>query len=170
MAAAILLLAGCGGRDETVTVYLEARLGPDGPPGQLAPVLTPVERSRRDAMSQAWQAVSDLRVGPSPAQRARGLRDTLSSETRLRRISVVKGTATIDLEGREPDLYASAALLYTLTELPGVERVQLRLGGRPCCFYRHDGRAVASGTRDALDGWQGEPCALRGADVPHCRS
>jgi hypothetical protein len=170
-AAALGALAACGGgRDETITVYLKARLGPEGPPGQIAPVLTPVERDRRDAMSAEWQSILDLRVGPSPDERAHGFLDTLQPDARLQDLTVSGGTATVDLAGREPDFYGSAAMVYTLSELPGIQRVRLRLDGRPCCFYGHDRRPIATTTRSALRGWQGQPCALRRGDDVRCRT
>jgi hypothetical protein len=170
-AAMLVALAGCAGaRDDTITVYLRARLGPEGPPGQIAPVLTPVERDRRDAMSAEWQAILDLRVGPSPDERAHAFLDTIAPATRLRHLEVAHGTATVDLAGREPDFYGSAAMVYTLTELPGIQRVRLRLDGRPCCFYGHDRRPIPTTTRGDLRGWQGQPCSLRSGDDVACRS
>jgi spore germination protein GerM len=166
---AFLVVSCGGGHDDTITVYLKAHLGPEGPSGQIAPVLTPVERHRREAMSAAWQSILDIRVGPSPDERAHGFLDTIAPQTRLRHLAVVGGTATVDLAGREPDFYGSAAMVYTLTELPGIDRVRLRLDGHPCCFYGHDRRPIATTTRDALNGWQGQPCALRGGDDVRCR-
>ena len=164
-------LAGCGGGDDdSLTVYLRARLGPEGPHGQIAPVLTPVERDRRTGMSEAWQAVLAVRTGPSPDERARGFLDTIDPRTRLRNVRLRDRVATVDLVGREPDLYASAAIVYSLTELDGVDRVRLRLSGRACCFRHHDGRPVSETTRGSLRGWQGQPCALRvGDDAPCAR-
>ena len=120
-------------------------------------------------MSPAWQAILEVRTGPSPDERAGGFLDTIGPRTRLRDVRVRDGLATVDLLGREPDFYGSAAIVYSLTELPGIERVRLRLDGRPCCFYRHDGQALGTATRLAFRGWQGEPCAARGGDTPRWR-
>ena len=166
----LLGLPACGGHDETVTVYLRARLGPEGPHGQIAPVLTPVERDRRAGMSPAWQAILDVRTGPSPDERAHGFLDTIDPQMRLRDVRVRDGVATVDLLGDEPDFYASAAIVYSLTELDGVDTVRLRLDRRPCCFHRHDGQPISETTRASLRGWQGQPCALRTGDDPPCRS
>jgi spore germination protein GerM len=163
----LLLAAGCGGGDEHVTIYLAQRLGPEGPNGQIAPVLMPVERDPRPQMSAAWQAVLELRAGPAPGERARGFRDTVHPSTRLVGLDVDGGVATVRLAGAEPDLRSSAAIVYSLTELPGIERVRLRLGGRRCCVYRHDGSPVETLSRDAFAGWTGQPCALRREH--HCR-
>ena len=169
VALVLASVVGCGGgEDETVTVYLRARLGPEGPHGQIAPVLTPVERERRTGVSQAWQAILDVRTGPSPDERAHGFLDTIERQTRLRGLRIRDGVATVDLLGHEPDFYGSAAIDYSLTELDGIARVRLRLDGRPCCFHGHDGQAIPETTRGALRGWQGQPCALRAGDDPPC--
>jgi hypothetical protein len=166
----VLLLAACGGAErETVMIYLKARLGPEGPHSQIAPVLAPFERGRRPQMSAAWQAILEVRVGPSPDERGRGVLDTLDPETRLRSVRVRNGTATVELIGKEPDFYGAAALVYSLTEAEGVSRVRLRLHGRPCCKYRHDGSVVAVLTRQNYAGWQGEPCAARAETSAPCR-
>ena len=166
----VVVLAGCGGDErETLTIYLKARLGPEGPHSQIAPVLEPFERGRRTRMSAPWQAILELRVGPSPDERARGVLDTLDPETRLRSVRVRNGTAIVELAGKEPDFYAVAALVYSLTEAEGVSGVRLRLDGRPCCKYRHDGSVVAVVTRPSYAGWQGEPCAARGETASPCR-
>lgn len=157
----LAVTAGCGGDDDRLTIYLAQRLGPEGPNGQIAPVLAPVEREPRSGMPASWQAVLELRVGPSPDERARGFRDTVDPSTRLVGLRVDRGVATVELAGVEPDLRASAAIVYSLTELPGVRTVELRLDGRRCCVYRHDGTAVDALSRDAFTGWTGQPCALR---------
>jgi spore germination protein GerM len=168
---AFALAAGCGGSDEeALTVYLRQRLGPEGPHGQIAPVLVPVQRERRDGLPAGHQAVLELRVGPSPAERARGFRDTVEPGTRLRSVSIQHGTATVELLGRELNVYGAAAIVYSLTALPGVERVALRLAGEPCCAYRHDGTAIALLSRRLYSGWSGEPCGERDPpDAVPCR-
>ena len=163
LTALVLALAtACGGDDDDrLTIYLAQRLGPEGPNSQIAPVLTPVEREPRPAMSAPWQAVLELRVGPAPDERARGFRDTVHPSTRLVGLRVDGGVATVDLAGVEPDFRSSAAIVYSLTELPGIERVRLRLGGRRCCVHLHDGSPVDVLSRDTFTGWTGQPCELR---------
>jgi hypothetical protein len=171
LALVLIGLAGCGGGDdETLTVYLKQRLGPEGPLSQIAPVLMPVERERRRGIPEQHQAVLEVRVGPSPDERAHGFFDTVDPETRLRSVVIEGGTATVELLGREPDFYGAAAIVYSLTALPGVEQVALRLGGEPCCKYRHDGTVVALISRRSYAGWQGEPCDERDEpDAVRCR-
>lgn len=159
---ALVSLAGCGGADgDELTVYLPQRLGPEGPHGQIAPVLMPVERERRDGMPAAWQAVLELRVGPSPDERAHGFSVALEPGTRLREINVAGATAIVELAGREPNYLRSAAIVLSLTELPGIDAVRLRLDGEGCCFYTHDQEPVDRTASRAFRGWSGEPCHLR---------
>jgi Sporulation and spore germination len=169
---ALALAASCGGSDEeALTIYLQQRLGPEGPPGQIAPVLVPVQRDRRDGVPAGHQAVLELRVGPSPNERAHGFMDTVEPETRLRSVAIEGRTATVELVGREPGFSAAAAIVYSLTALPGVEHVALRLEGEPCCAYRHDGTAIALLSRRLFAGWSGEPCGERDRpDAARCRS
>jgi Sporulation and spore germination len=167
---ALALAAGCGGDEETLTVYLKQRLGPEGPHSQIAPVLMPVERERRRGIPEQHQAVLEVRVGPSPDERAHGFLDTVEPETRLRSVAIEGDTATVELLGRKPDFYGAAAIVYSLTALPDVEQVALWLGGEPCCKYRHAGTAVALVSRRDYAGWQGEPCEERdGRDAVRCR-
>jgi hypothetical protein len=167
--AALLTLAACGGED-TATIYLVQRLGPDGPPGQIAPVLMPVERSLRTGISTPRQVALLVRQGPAPGEWGQGFVVTIDPRTRVRSVSVVDSTATVELAGREPDYYGSAALVYSLTSLSGVETVRLRLDGQPCCVYAHSGRPVEALTAKSFAAWQGEPCALRsGVDAVSCR-
>ena len=124
--AAVLILAACGGGEKTVTVYLSQRLGPDGPPGQIAPVLMPVERTLRSSNARPYQIVQLIRQGPAPGEWGKGFVETIDAETRIRSVSVLGSTATVELDGEEPDLYGSAAIVYSLTSLPDIDTVQLR--------------------------------------------
>jgi hypothetical protein len=168
--AAVLILAACGGGEKTVTVYLSQRLGPDGPPGQIAPVLMPVERTLRSASARPYQIVKLIRRGPAPGEWGKGFVETIDTETRVRSVSVLGSTATVELDGEEPDLYGSAAIVYSLTSLPDIDTVQLRVNGRDCCVHRQSGQPIKALTAKHFDGWQGEPCALRvQTDAVICR-
>jgi hypothetical protein len=168
---ALAMLAGCGGEEEeTFTIYLKQRLGPEGPPGQVAPVLMPVERRTRPGEPLARQIVLELTVGPTPDERAYGFLDTLAPEVRFGSVTVRDGTAVVEVARREPDFYGTAAVVYSLTELPDVDRVELSLDDRPCCKYRHDRTVVTSIPRTTYRGWQGEPCGERDRDdAVRCR-
>jgi hypothetical protein len=130
----------------------------------------PVERTLRAGISAPQEVVLLVRQGPVPAEREQGFIQTVPSETRVRSVSVADSTATVELAGQEPDFYGSAAIVYSLTALPGIDTVRLRHDGRACCVYTHGERPVESLTADTFDGWQGEPCALRsGEDAVSCR-
>jgi hypothetical protein len=171
VAAALLgPLAGCRDPD-TATVYLARRLGPQGPPGQLAPVLAPVERPLRGDGAAHREVALLVRQGPMPPEWGAGFAATIDPATRVVAARRTGSTVTVELAGREPDYYESAALVYSLTALPGVSRVRLRLVGRPCCVYGRDGAALIDLARETFEGWQGEPCAERTEpDAVRCRS
>jgi hypothetical protein len=165
----LALAAGCGA-GEHVTVYLKQRLGPDGPPGQRAPVLSPAARAPCEGMPAARQAVLELLVGPSPRERGQGFLDTIPLETRLLGVRVQGGLAVVELAGGEPGVYGAAAIVYSLTALPGIRAVELRLDGRPCCAHTHDGSVISPLSRELYRLWSGEPCAERTyPDAVRCR-
>jgi|SRR5215211_216647 len=143
----VLVLAGCGGDSDRLTVYVPQRLGAEGPPGQRVPVLVPVERDRRAAMSPLRQAVLEA-TGGFP--------------TRVVGVHVAGDLATVDLSGREPDYLRAAGIVYSVTEQRAVTRVRLRLEGRACCVYTHRSKPWQGALdRRTFRGWTGEPCKLR---------
>jgi hypothetical protein len=151
-----LVLAACGGESDDVTLYLKQRLGPDGPPGQIAPVLEPVQRPPREAMAPVQQVLVQIRQGPTPEERAHGFEPTIDSRTRFPAVAVRDGTVRVEVAGKRLDYYGVAAVVLSLTELPDVERV------RVCCLHRHDGSRVLVHRREHFTGgWQGTPCELR---------
>jgi hypothetical protein len=156
---------------DTLTIYLPQQLGPEGPHGQRVPVLMPVERERRETMSEARQAVLELLIGPAPDERAHGFEETISLSTRLLGVHVDRGVATVELAGEEPDYLGSAAIVYSVTEVPGVRAVRLLLDGERCCFYTHESKpAPWLQTRKSFRGWPGEPCMFRTyAHAVRCR-
>jgi hypothetical protein len=155
------MMVGCGAGHDEITIYLKARLGPDGPPGQRAPVLVPVERSSRGDSSSVRQAALEVLIGPSAGERASGVLDTIARSTRLLGVRAGERALIVDLAGKEPDFYGAAALVYSVTEASDASRVGLRLDGEPCCVYAHGGRPLVWLTRDTFRYWQGEPCELR---------
>ena len=168
--ALLCTLAGCRG-SETAAVYLAQRLGPQGPPGQIAAVLAPVERTLRGDFAAYREVALLVRQGPMPPEWGLGFVVTIEPATRVMAVRRAGSTVTVELAGREPDYYGSAALVYSLTALPGVSRVRLRLEGRPCCVYGHGGAALLALTRETFQGWQGEPCAERTEPhAVHCRA
>jgi spore germination protein GerM len=78
-----------------------------------------------------------LLQGPSDSEQARGLTSAIPPGLRLRLVSLVDRTATIDLSGDVAGLSAEqgtltvAQVVLSVVALPGVDRVQLTSGGRP---------------------------------------
>ena len=131
-------------------------------------VLEPVTRDPGAATPRS--VVAGLLQGPSASERRTGLRPAIHTRFRAFDVSVHDGTAVVDYSGGELGLSASAALVFSLTELRGIERVSLRRGGHPCCVYDHDGQAIDVLTRFLYRGWSREPCALRTyPDAVPCR-
>ena len=94
----------------------------------------PVVASRRG--SGAEVAVERLLAGPTAAESKKGIRSQLPSGVRVRSLSVEHGVASIDLSatfasrGSAESLPARfAQLVLTLTSVPGVDAVKLRLNG-----------------------------------------
>jgi hypothetical protein len=59
-------------------------------------------------------------------------------------------------------LLGSAAIVYSATALPGIDRVRLLLDGKPCCVFTMRGTPWPGALdRSLFHGWPGEPCALR---------
>jgi sporulation and spore germination protein len=151
-------LAACGGGgEEQLTVYLRQHPGPEGPPGQIAAVLAPAGRPRRGELAPAVQALVQLAQGPTPAERARGFEAAIPPGTRLTLQRIENGTAFVEVLRGRLDFYGVASVVYSLTELRGVERV------RVCCLYRHNGSQIFVHERADFRGWQGEPCEERTA-------
>jgi spore germination protein GerM len=122
-----------------------------------------VAEPRREARSPR-AALLALLHGPTAAERARGIRSALPAGTRLVRLRVARGTATVGLAGGSRrawlmgGFYATAQIVYTLTARAGIERVWMRVRGRRCCVFDHSGRPYARPlTRAVFAGWQGEP-------------
>jgi hypothetical protein len=156
IAVVAIVLAGCGGGSDEVTLYLKQRLGPDGPPGQIAPVLEPVQRPPRRAMSAVQQVLVQIRQGPTPDERAHGFEPTIDPRTRFPAVALRDGTASVEVAGRPLDYYGVAAVVLSLTEFPEVDRV------RVFCLHRHDGSRILLHRREHFSGgWQGTPCELR---------
>jgi spore germination protein GerM len=84
------------------------------------------------------EAVEQLIRGPTGDERADDHQFALDLRTRLRSVQVAAGTATVDFEsglervhGRPFSELVFWSIVYTLTEIPGVERVTLLDRGEP---------------------------------------
>jgi spore germination protein GerM len=157
---ALALPAGCGGSQAASTLYFL-----HGARGVLEPV------ARESVPTTPTSVVAALLRGPSASEREWGLRPAVHARVRAFTVATHGGTAVVDYSGAELGLTAAASLVFTLTELPGIERVSLRLDGRPCCAYDHHGRAIDPLTRRLYRGWSREPCSLRTyPDAVRCRA
>ena len=122
-----------------------------------------VAEPRQESRSPRAALVALLR-GPTAAEQARGIRSALPSGSRLVRLHVARGTATVGFAGGSRrawltgGFYATAQVVYTLTAQPGIRRVWMRVRGRRCCVFDHSGRPYAQPlTRAVFAGWQGAP-------------
>jgi hypothetical protein len=127
LASAALLAAGTVGRATAATSRTHVQVYfVQGE--QLRPVMRPA-RTARDAVRQ-------LIAGPTHAERRRGFRTYVPAGTRIRRVAVNGGLATVDLtrdfaRGQRDarKLARLAELVHTLTGVQGTKRVLLLVGG-----------------------------------------
>jgi Sporulation and spore germination len=135
-----------------------------GASGELEPV------ARDSGATTPRNVVAGLLRGPSASERRNGLRPVIYARFRAFSVAVHGGTAVVDYSGAELGFSGAAALVFSLTELSGVEGVSLRRDGRSCCVYDHDGQVIDPLTRSLYRGWSREPCALRTyPDAVPCR-
>lgn len=154
---AVLLAAGCGGDGRTVdgspTTVTPAPPAPDGlralsvywGDGQAERVV-PVTRYLDPDSGLARGAVLALLAGPSAEERTRGLASAVPAGSRLLGITVRDSIATVDLSrefesggGSASMSMRLAQLVYTLTRVPGVSRVQLWLEGLSVSTFSGEG-------------------------------
>ena len=154
----MLALAGCGGGedDRRRLWFVDGYVSALGMRGKIAAV----ERER--AASPA-RALGELLKGPNEPERDEGLITGIPAGTQLETIAVSNGTARVRLVSRTPTsrwsgTYASAQIVYTLTEFDEVKRVALRVNGELCCMYDLRSRPLREPlTRAMFRGWQGDP-------------
>lgn len=98
--------------------------------------LAPVRRTAVGP-AVATQAIRALLRGPTASERATGLASAVPTGTRLRSLTVARGTATIDLSRRFGSGGGSLSMTarlgqvtYTLTQFPTVQRVVYLIEGR----------------------------------------
>lgn len=116
-------------RTETIRVYFVKG-------EQLSPVQRTVAAAEPSVV--AARAVELLLAGPNEGERARGVETAIPEGTSLRSLALDGGTATVELNA-EPSPPAAAEragrparaaqIVYTLTKLPGVERVGIDVYG-----------------------------------------
>ena len=120
--ALLVLLAGCGGDDDSLHIYLV-----DDWTGRLVAVETAAQEPRALLRELALTTPSD------------GLVSELPSTAKLESFIVRDRVAYVGLRAPRPqhgrELQLSAQIVYTLTDHPGIDAVVLRLNGRRCCVY-----------------------------------
>ena len=110
------------------------------------------------------RALGELLKGPTQGERDEGLITAIPARTQLETIAVADRTARVRLVSTAPrrawdsGIYASAQIVYTLTEFDEVRRVELYVNGERCCVYDRQSRPLARPlTRLTFRGWQGDP-------------
>lgn len=161
LALACLALAACGGSpEEPTTVYfIDGYRSTLGMRGRLVAV------ERDLAQPGLGRVVAEVLRGPTQDERdERGLLTGFAPGVRVETVALSNGTARVNLRSASPTRswpdghYASAQLVYTLTELAGVGSVILRVNGRRCCVYDMRGRPWPKPLeRKLFAGWQGAP-------------
>jgi hypothetical protein len=157
LGAAFLFLGACG-QEGTTTIYLDR-----------GTVLVPVERhlGRPDAKA----VIESLVAGPTAAERRDGLQPVIDARVRVIEIRMIDRMAVLAYAGPPIRSFAGqAAIVFSLTRLPGISSVSLRPNGEICCVYDQQGRSVDPLTRKLYRGWSGEPCEARTyPGAVHCR-
>jgi Sporulation and spore germination len=130
---AVSVATSCGGRDgQRIWFTTDA--------GSLRAV-------SRDVPPRPRLVLRALLAGPTPAEQNRGVRSDLPAGTELVAASRRDDLVRVYLRGRGLEPYQPntstfalrlSQLVYTLTELPRVERVQLFANGRPWGFRSRD--------------------------------
>ncbi len=107
--------------------------------------LQPVTRTARTTPSPVEQ-LTQLTKGPTPAEADAGLRTLLPPEVTVDAVRIANRVATIELSGvgaaqsgGDERALAIAQLVYTVTAIPGVDRVQFEVDGKPAEVPRGDG-------------------------------
>ena len=164
LALALVGASGCGsGREEATRVYFVDGYRSDlGMRGRL------VARERSMSYEGLGRVVAEVLRGPTPSEAAeQGLISGFPAGVRVSTVALSSGTARIRLASATPprrwpgEYYATAQLVYTLTELPNVERVVLTVDGKRCCVYDMQQRPWTKPlTRRLFANWQGAPAAV----------
>jgi hypothetical protein len=185
VASAAVLAAGCDGRSETtdtapdttapdVTTTVEERDVPVRVYLVRDELVGPVGRTV-DAPAVLRGALEELFSGPTSTDRARGLTSAVPEGVSVLGASIANGTATVDLSGSFDDGGGSASmflrlaqLVHTVTQFPGVERLALRLEGRPVTVFSPEGIELPT-TLTRADVEEQAPAILVESPLPGAR-
>lgn len=133
-------------------------------------VLVPVARHLDHPDAKA--VVESLIAGPTAAERRDGLRPLIRARLRFIEVRLIDRVAVLAYAGPPIRSFAGqAAIVFSLTRLPGISSVSLRPNGEICCVYDQQGRSIDPWTRMLYRGWSGEPCEARSyPDAVPCRA
>jgi spore germination protein GerM len=158
-AVAVAIVAGCSQGEHAAgrLWFVDGRVSPLGMRGKL----DIVERKR---VKTPERALAELVSGPTQSERADGLITAIPDGTRAETISVSSMKASVRLRSSTPvhqwrsGFYASAQIVYTLTEFDEIARVELFVNGEQCCVYDMRQRPIERPlTHAVFRGWQGDP-------------
>jgi hypothetical protein len=148
---AVPAIAACGGQRGETTLYF-LRANP-------RPVLEPVER--KPELPIARNVLAALAHGPTQAERRDGLRPVIHVPAQSFTVELRGRNAVVSYSGPELTLTATAAVVFSLTELDGIDQVSLHRNGLACCAYDHAGKVIDPLTRRLFRGWSRAPCQAR---------
>ncbi len=110
------------------------------------PFLVSVHRRVPATLGVAKAAITALLEGPTARETAKGMGSNIPDDTRLHGISIEDGIATIDFSasfesgGGSLSMFARlAAVVYTATQFPTVDKVQFELDGKPITVFSGEG-------------------------------
>lgn len=113
------------------------------------PFLVPVRRTVEETTGPAQRALEVLLEGPTEEETRAGVSSAIPDGTRLLGVSVDDGLAVVDLSGdfevgggTFSQRARLAQLVYTVTRLPTVDRVELRLDGRRVDVFSSEGIVI----------------------------
>jgi spore germination protein GerM len=151
------LLAGCGVPvDDAAVPVSSAELAPERAPAEAragadvltlylvdGPVLRAVARPKPGPLAAR---IAALLEGPRDTESASGLRSAIPPGTVLHAATITDGDADLDFSDEfltivgEEHLLALAQVVFTATEVPGVQGVRFLVEGRPVPVARADGQ------------------------------
>jgi germination protein M len=164
LAAALLVLAGCGGDrtaapggGETEAPPEETNTAPAPPEATTSfavyflrgEKVAPVYREVPQTQAVGTAAVNALLAGPTSAERDLGVTSTVPEGARLAGLDVKDGTATVDLSpefesgGGSLSMFGRLAeLVFTLTQFSSVDRVWVASQGEPVTVFGSEGIVI----------------------------
>jgi hypothetical protein len=139
LVATLLLLAGCGGAEPSVTPATQPARPPPPPPPAASPAdsapaatttlsvyflrdgrIATARRTVPETEAVARAALDALIAGPTAREREAGLTTSVPPDLRVERLVVEDGAARVDFDPGCPSI---AQIVYTLTQFPTVRRV-----------------------------------------------